>query len=82
MPPSPNSIEALALGADAILLDNMSPEDLKRAVALAKGRAVLEASGNVTATNARAIAESGASIISVQAPSRIRRPTWDLGLDI
>ena len=40
--------EALALGADTILLDNMTPDDLRRAVAMAKGRAVLEASGNVT----------------------------------
>ncbi len=42
--------EALALAADTILLDNMTPDDLRRAVTLAKGRAVLEASGNITLT--------------------------------
>src|ERR1700719_1105931 len=43
--------EALSLGADTVLLDNMSPEILRQAVAMTKGRAVLEASGNVTAAN-------------------------------
>src|SRR5471032_832942 len=48
--------EALGLGVDRILLDNMSIEDLRRAVALAKGKAVLEASRNVTLATVRAIA--------------------------
>ena len=56
--------EALALGADTILLDNMSLDDLRRAVAMAKGRAVLEASGNVTLATVRAIAETGVDYIS------------------
>ena len=56
--------EALALGVDTILLDNMRPEDLKRAVAAAKGRAMLEASGNVTLSTVRAIAETGVDYIS------------------
>ncbi|MGH6828664.1 MAG: carboxylating nicotinate-nucleotide diphosphorylase [Rhizomicrobium sp.] len=56
--------EALSLGADAILLDNMNAADLRRAVALADGRAVLEASGNVTLENVRAIAETGVGYIS------------------
>ena len=56
--------EALALGVDTILLDNMSTDDLKRAVTLAKGRAVLEASGNVTLSTVRAIAETGVDYIS------------------
>src|SRR5690606_25127248 len=55
--------EALAGGADVVLLDNMAPADLKRAVALNKGRAVLEASGNVTLETVRAIAESGVDVI-------------------
>src|SRR5205085_2095706 len=50
---------ALGLGIDAILLDNMSPEIMKKAVALARGRAKLEASGGVTLQSVRAIAESG-----------------------
>ena len=72
--------EALALGADTILLDNMSPADIKRAVALAHGRAVLEASGNVTADNVRAIAESGVDYISSGAITH-SAPNFDLGLD-
>jgi len=56
--------EALSLGVDTILLDNMSIDDLKRAVATTKGRAVLEASGNVTIATVRAIAETGVDYIS------------------
>jgi nicotinate-nucleotide pyrophosphorylase (carboxylating) len=56
--------EALALGVDTILLDNMSLEDLRRAMAMAKGRAVLEASGNITLATVRAIAETGVDYIS------------------
>jgi nicotinate-nucleotide pyrophosphorylase (carboxylating) len=57
--------EALAVGARRILLDNMSLEGLRQAVALVKGRARLEASGNVTLENVRAIAETGVDDISV-----------------
>ncbi|MGA7675527.1 MAG: carboxylating nicotinate-nucleotide diphosphorylase [Rhizomicrobium sp.] len=56
--------EALRLGVDTILLDNMSTPDLKRAVEMTKGRAVLEASGNVTLATVRAIAETGVDFIS------------------
>ncbi|MDE2462833.1 MAG: carboxylating nicotinate-nucleotide diphosphorylase, partial [Alphaproteobacteria bacterium] len=56
--------EALDLGVDAILLDNMSISDLRAAVTLCRGRAVLEASGNVTLDTARAIAETGVDYIS------------------
>jgi len=56
--------EALALGVDTILLDNMSPETLRKAVALNRGRAVLEASGGVTLATVRAIAETGVDYIS------------------
>ena len=56
--------EALRLGVDTILLDNMSTDDLNRAVEITKGRAVLEASGNVTLATARAIAETGVDYIS------------------
>jgi nicotinate-nucleotide pyrophosphorylase (carboxylating) len=73
--------EALALSADTILLDNMSLEDLRRAVALAKGRAVLEASGNVTLATVRAIAETGVDYISSGAITH-SAPSLDLGLDL
>jgi len=56
--------ECLSLGASTILLDNMAMEDLKRAVAMTRGRAVLEASGNVTPASVRAIAETGVDYIS------------------
>ena len=73
--------EVLSLGADTILLDNMTPEDLKRAVAMAKGRAVLEASGNVTLQSVRAIAESGVDYISSGAITH-SAANLDIGLDI
>ncbi len=72
--------EALALGVDTILLDNMSLEDLRRAVLMAKGKAVLEASGNVTLTSARAIAETGVDYISSGAITH-SAPNLDIGLD-
>src|SRR2546426_20266 len=59
--------EALALGVERILLDNMSLDDLHRAVALCAGRAKLEASGNVSLDNVRAIAETGVDFVSVGA---------------
>jgi len=72
--------EALAQDCDTILLDNMSPDQLKHAVALAKGRAVLEASGNVTLDTVRAIAESGVDYISSGAITH-SATSLDLGLD-
>jgi nicotinate-nucleotide pyrophosphorylase (carboxylating) len=72
--------EALANGVDTILLDNMSLNDVRRAVALAKGRAVLEASGNVTLETVRAIAETGVDAISSGAITH-SAPNLDIGLD-
>lgn len=59
--------EALACGADVIMLDNMSCADMKKAVELTNGRAKLEASGNVTLDNIREVAETGVDIISLGA---------------
>ena len=59
--------EALACGADVIMLDNMSCADMKKAVEFTNGRAKLEASGNVTLDNIRAVAETGVDIISLGA---------------
>jgi len=72
--------EALALGVDTILLDNMSLEDLRRAVAMTKGRAVLEASGNVTLATVRAIAETGVDYISSGVITH-SAPNLDVALD-
>ncbi|MBI1238342.1 MAG: carboxylating nicotinate-nucleotide diphosphorylase [Alphaproteobacteria bacterium] len=72
--------EALAAGADAVLLDNMTPDQLREAVRLTAGRAVLEASGNVRADTVRAIAETGVDVISSGAITHSRR-VLDIGLD-
>ena len=57
--------QALAAGARLILLDNFSLEAMREAVSLADGRAVLEASGNITLDNIRAVAETGVQRISI-----------------
>jgi nicotinate-nucleotide pyrophosphorylase (carboxylating) len=59
--------EALRLGIRRILLDNMSPDELRQAVAINPGQAQFEASGNVTLANVREIAETGVDLISVGA---------------
>ncbi|ENZ79028.1 MULTISPECIES: carboxylating nicotinate-nucleotide diphosphorylase [Caulobacter] len=72
--------EALKHGPDVVMLDNFSLDDLKTAVRLAKGRAVLEASGGVNLTTVRAIAETGVDVISVGALTH-SAPVLDIGLD-
>jgi nicotinate-nucleotide pyrophosphorylase (carboxylating) len=72
--------EALALGVDTIVLDNMTPEDLKRAVAMTNGRAKLEAPGNVTLSSIRAVAETGVDYISSGALTH-SAPSLDVALD-
>lgn len=57
--------QALAAGANLILLDNFSLDDMRRAVGLVHGRALLEASGNITLDTVRAVAETGVDRISV-----------------
>ncbi len=71
---------ALAAGADRLLLDNMSVQSLREAVALVAGRVPLEASGGVTLQTIRAIAETGVDYISV---GRITQsaPAADVGMD-
>lgn len=59
--------EALAAKADIIMLDNMDCDTMRQAVALTAGRAVLEASGGITAATLRAVAETGVDIISIGA---------------
>jgi nicotinate-nucleotide pyrophosphorylase (carboxylating) len=58
---------ALAAGADIVMLDNMGAEEIRRCVALAKGRAVIEVSGGVSLDNVAALAASGIDVISVGA---------------
>jgi nicotinate-nucleotide pyrophosphorylase (carboxylating) len=72
--------EAVEAGVDMVLLDNMSLDELRQAVALAGRRAKTEASGGVTLETVRAIAESGVDFVSV---GRITQsaPAVDIGLD-
>jgi nicotinate-nucleotide pyrophosphorylase (carboxylating) len=65
---------------DAVLLDNMDPQTLRRAVEMVAGRMITEASGNVTAQTVRAIAESGVDMISVGWITH-SAPSLDIGLD-
>lgn len=57
--------EAVTAGADIVLLDNMGPDILQKAVAQIDGRAIAEASGGITPDSVRAIAESGVDVISL-----------------
>lgn len=73
--------EVLAEGADVVLLDNMSLESLRAAVAMIDGRMISEASGGVTLEAVAAIAETGVDLISVGALTH-SAPVLDIGLDI
>jgi nicotinate-nucleotide pyrophosphorylase (carboxylating) len=59
--------EALECGVEVIMLDNMSCEDMKKAVEITAGRALLEASGNITLENIKDVASTGVNIISLGA---------------
>ena len=73
--------EALAANVDAILLDNMTAEELVAAAALVRGRARLEASGGITLENVRAIAETGVDEISIGALTHSAR-SLDVSLEL
>jgi nicotinate-nucleotide pyrophosphorylase (carboxylating) len=72
--------EALEVGCDAVLLDNMDPDTLRRAVAMVNGRAITEASGRITRETAPAIAAAGVDLISSGWITH-SAPILDLGLD-
>jgi nicotinate-nucleotide pyrophosphorylase (carboxylating) len=59
--------EAAEAGADIVMLDNMSPDDMRRAVKSIGGRALVEASGGITLDNVRAMAKTGVDFISIGA---------------
>jgi nicotinate-nucleotide pyrophosphorylase (carboxylating) len=71
--------EALQAGVRRLLLDNMPPDELRRAVELVDGRAELEASGGITLDNVRAIAQTGVDFISVGALTH-SAPALDVSL--
>ena len=73
--------EALAVGLDAVLLDNMTPETMRRAVAIVDGRAITEASGRINLETAPAVAATGVDLISCGWITH-SAPILDLGLDI
>ena len=73
--------EALAAGADLILLDNFAIADMSAAVALAAGRALLEASGGLTLSRASAVAATGVDYLAVGALTH-SAPALDFGLDL
>jgi nicotinate-nucleotide pyrophosphorylase (carboxylating) len=72
---------ALASGAEIIMLDNMSVEMMREAVAITAGKAILEASGGVSLASVRAIAESGVDVISVGALTH-SAPALDISVDL
>lgn len=72
--------QAVEAGADIVLLDNMTPDQIREAVALCRGRTLTEASGGVTLETAHAIAGTGVDFLSVGALTHAAR--WmDIGLD-
>ena len=73
--------EALDAGAEVILLDNMSLEQMREAVALVAGRAVTEASGGITPDNAAAVAATGVDVLSLGWLTH-SVPALDVALDV
>jgi nicotinate-nucleotide pyrophosphorylase (carboxylating) len=72
--------DALAAGADIVMLDNMRPAQMRKAVERAAGRCLLEASGGITRSNVRKVAETGVDFISVGWITH-SAPSLDVGLD-
>jgi nicotinate-nucleotide pyrophosphorylase (carboxylating) len=72
--------QALSVGVDAVLLDNMTADEMRRAVALIAGRAISEASGRISAETAPAIAATGVDLISIGRLTH-SAPILDIGLD-
>jgi nicotinate-nucleotide pyrophosphorylase (carboxylating) len=77
----PELIEALDAGPDMIMLDNMSLDDIRKAVEIAGGGIPLEVSGNVTLENIEAIAQTGVTYISVGAVTHSARAV-DISMEI
>ena len=73
--------DAIAAGADLLLLDNMTTDQLRECVRVANGRAKLEASGGLTLDRAREVAETGVDYLSVGALTH-SAPVLDLGFDL
>jgi nicotinate-nucleotide pyrophosphorylase (carboxylating) len=74
-------VAAVDAGADLVLLDNMSLEQLRESVRLVDGRAKLEASGGITLATARAVAETGVDYLAIGALTH-SAPVLDIGVDL
>lgn len=72
--------EVMEIGVDAVLLDNMTPDQLREAVDIVAGRAITEASGGITPQTARAVAQSGVDLLSLGWITH-SAPVLDIGLD-
>jgi nicotinate-nucleotide pyrophosphorylase (carboxylating) len=75
------ALEAVEAGADTVMLDNMSLEDMRKAVKSIHGRALIEASGGITLDNVRAVAETGVDLISIGALTHSVR-ALDISLEL
>jgi nicotinate-nucleotide pyrophosphorylase (carboxylating) len=73
--------QTLEAGAEELLLDNMPPQDMRRVVEMARGRAVLEASGRITLESVRRVAETGVDYISVGAITHSAK-ALDMSLEV
>jgi len=77
----PETQEAIAAGADVIMLDNMNIEDMGEAVKLIAGKATIEASGGITLENVRQVAMTGVDMISVGALTHSPR-SLDISIEL
>ena len=75
------ALEAVDAGADIVMLDNMSPDEMRRVVSLVAGRAKIEASGGITLANVGAVARAGVDVISVGALTHSAR-ALDISLEL
>jgi len=73
--------QAIEAGADVVLLDNMSPEEIKEAVSFSQGKVILEASGGINLQNIRQFASTGVDIISIGVLTH-SAPAVDMSLEI
>jgi nicotinate-nucleotide pyrophosphorylase (carboxylating) len=73
--------EAIEAGADLVMLDNMTPEQVRECVALNAGRALLEISGGITLETVRGYADTGADLVSTGSITN-SAPVLDIGLDV
>ena len=73
--------QALEAGIPIIMLDNMTNDEMRNAVSIAGGRALIEASGGITLDNVKGVAETGVDIISVGALTHSTK-ALDINLDI